>query len=147
MTSSISAARQNLHALLAGEPELADPVQVAYGAPSGHEAAEVVAMLGVQTPSAEEARGLGQRRVEESYVLEVAVKVHDPGAETAEAVDLRGFALADVVRQVVRANITLDAAVRTALVVSQGSEGAQPAQGGGWVIFVTLGVECKARVD
>jgi len=147
VTSSISPARQNLFAALHGYSDLGDPVQVTYGAPSSHEAAEVVAMLGVQTPSAEEQRGLGQRRVEETYVLDVAVKVHDPGADQAEAVDLRGFDLADAVRQVVRQNITLDGAVRTALVVSQSSEGAQPAQGGGWVIFVKLGVECKARVD
>lgn len=153
MNSSISAARLNLYTLLAAhtwpDNDPTNPVQVSFGAPDAYEAQEVVALLGVQDPD-EEFAAIGVGRKSETYLLEVGVKAHDPGAADAQAVDLRCFTLADEVRGVVSANPTFPGAppitVSPAEVISQTSDGAQSAEGGGWVCFIKILVRCKCRI-
>lgn len=144
MNSSISAARVGLFAKLVAGFEDDTAVQVEFGPPGAYEEQEVVALLGVVDPD-EEPAAIGQRHKEEVYSLEVGVKAHDP-AGTAQSVDLRGFTIADGVRGVVADNITLSGAVRTALVTSQTTDGAVQAEGGGWVIFIRILIECHQRI-
>lgn len=148
MASSIAGARLALHALLDAHTWPGTKPQVTFGAPDAHEEQEVVALLGIQDPD-EEFAALGAQRRAESYVLEVGVKAHDPGA-TAQTVDTRGFALAEGVRVVVGANPTFAGAppitVLPAEVISQTSDGAQAAEGGGFVIFLKLLVRCQTRI-
>jgi hypothetical protein len=157
MGSAISESRSALHArLLAAAYPVAEgrSVQVTYGPPGAREGQDVVAMLGVRNPD-EEPKQLGNLNKEETFWLVVGVKAHwvaPPGeteAEQAEAVDARGFAIADVVRGVVgttRSNLRLGPSY-LAQVVSQETEGVQPAQGGGWVIFIQVIFECRARIS
>jgi hypothetical protein len=149
MASTISAARLALHALLAAHTWPGNDPQVTFGAPDAYEEQEVVALLGVQDPD-EEFAALGAQRRAESYVLEVGVKAHDPGAADAQAVDTRAFALAEAVRAVVGANTTFAGAppitVLPAEVISQTSDGAQASEGGGWVCFIRLLVRCQTRI-
>lgn len=149
MASSIAAARLALHTLLAAHTWPGATPQVTFGAPDAYEEQEVVALLGVQDPD-EEFAALGAGRKAESYVLEVAVKAHDPGAANAQTVDTRCFALAEAVRVVINANPNFAGAVPTtvlpAQVVSQTSVGAQPAEGGGWVCFCRILVRCQTRI-
>ena len=149
MASSIAAARLALHALLAAHTWPGNPPQVTFGAPDAYEEQEVVALLGVQDPD-EEFAALGAQRKAESYLLEVGVKAHDPGAANAQTVDTRAFALAEGVRVVVNANPNFAGAVPItvlpAQVISQTSVGAQAAEGGGWVCFVKLLVRCQTRI-
>ena len=149
MASTIAAARAALHALLAAAAWPAPTPQVTFGAPDAYEDQQVVSLLGVQDPS-EEFAALGAQRRAESYLLEVGVKAHDPGA-TAQVVDARAFAYADTVRGVVSANPTFagapPATVLPAEVISQTSDGAQAAEGGGWVCFIRLLVRCQTRIS
>lgn len=149
MASSISAARVALFNLLAAHAYPGAAPQVAFGAPAAYEEQEVVALLGVRDPD-EEFAALGAQRRAESYVLEVGVKAHDPGAATAQVVDGRCFALADAVRSVVTANPNFAGAPPTTVlpaeVISQTSDGAQAAEGGGWVAFCVLQVRCQTRI-
>ena len=145
MASSIAAARVNLHGLLTAATWPAPKPQVTFGAPDVYEEQEVVSLLGIQDAD-EEFAALGAARHAESYLLEVGVKAHGPGA-TAQVVDGRGFALADTVRGVVHANPTFPPdTVLPAVVVSQTSDGAQAAEGGGWVCFIRLLVRCQTRI-
>ncbi len=146
MASSISAARAALFARLAAADALAG-VQVTYGAPADHEDPEVVALLGVRDPD-EEAAAMGAGRKDETYQLEVGVKVHDRGGEAAD-VDARAYALADAVAEAVEGtgDYTLGGTVMWAFVTSTVGVGAQAAEGGGWVCFLTVLVTCKARID
>lgn len=149
MASSIASARVALYDLLAAHTYPGLTPQVAFGAPAAYEEQEVVALLGVRDPD-EEFAALGAQRRAESYVLEVGVKAHDPGAATAQVVDGRCFALADEVRAVVTANPNFAGAppitVLPAEVISQTSDGAQAAEGGGWVAFCVLQVRCQTRI-
>jgi hypothetical protein len=149
MASSIAAARLALHALLAAHTWPGTQPQVEFGAPAAYEEQEVVALLGVQDPD-EEFAALGAQRKAESYDLEVGVKAHDPGAVNAQAVDTRAFALAEAVRVVVNANPNFAGAppitVIPAQVISQTSDGAQAADGGGWVAFCVLRIRCQTRI-
>lgn len=150
MTTSIGAARVALYDLLAAVswPANTDPtdsVQVSFGLPGDEEHREVVALMGVED-SDEEPGALGQRRQEESYRLVVGIKVHDPGAPDAQTVDARGWLLYETVRQVVLGNLALGGAVRTALPSGRRGPGTQPAEGGGFVFFVELFVDCAQRV-
>jgi hypothetical protein len=149
MASSIASARLALHALLAAHTWPGNPPQVTFGAPDAYEEQEVVALLGLRDAD-EEFAALGAHRRAESYILEVGVKAHDPGAANAEAVDGRCFALADEVRAVVNANPNFAGAspitVLPAEVISQTSDGAQAAEGGGWVAFCVLAVRCQTRI-
>lgn len=145
MPSTIAAARINLYTLLAGAPWPLPIPQVTFGAPDAHEEQQVVSLLGIQD-SDEEFAALGAQRHAESYVLEVGVKAHDPGG-TAQIVDTRAFAYAETVRGVVGANPTFPPdAVLPAEVISQTSDGAQSAEGGGWVCFIRLLIRCQARI-
>jgi hypothetical protein len=147
MASTISAARAALYALLAANTYPGAAPQVTFGPPDAYEEPEVIAMLGVESPD-EEAAALGAQRREEIYGLVVGVKAHDP-AGTAATVDARGFALADSVRAAVHATTTgrtLSSTVRTAEIARQTTDGVQPADGGGWVIFIRLLVECRQRI-
>lgn len=143
MPSSVSPARRALFDALAASADLS-AVQVTFGEPDAHEEQEVVAMLGVGDVD-EESAALGNERREERYRIDVGVKVHDPAGDS-RSVDTRCFAYADAVRAVVAANLTLGGTVRTAHVVSQRSDGAQAAEGGGWVCFNLLAIECHARI-
>lgn len=149
MASSIAAARLALHALLVAHTWPGTKPQVTFGAPDAYEEQEVVALLGVQDPD-EEFAALGAQRKAESYLLEVGVKAHDPGAADAQTVDTRAFALAEAVRVVVNANPNFAGAVPTtvlpAQVISQTSVGAQAAEGGGWICLIRLLVRCQTRI-
>ena len=148
MASTIAAARVSLYDLLAAATWPAPTPQVTFGAPDAYEDQQVVSLLGVQDPG-EEFAALGAQRRAESYLLEVGVKAHDPGA-TAQTVDTRAFAYADTVRGVVADNPTFagppPATVLPAEVISQTSDGAQAAEGGGWVCFIRLLVRCQTRI-
>lgn len=145
MATSISTARANLYTLLDAATWPGTKPQVAFGAPTAYEEQEVVALLGV-TDADEAFAAIGAGRREETYELEVAVKVHDPAASTPQPVDARGFELADTVRGVVHSNYTLTGAVRGAEVRSLRTDGAVAAEGAGFVIFLRLGVACAARI-
>jgi hypothetical protein len=147
MASTISAARAALYALLAANTYPGAVPQVTFGPPDAYEEPEVIAMLGVESPDEEPAVIGGPRPREEQFVIVVGVKAHDP-AGTATTVDARCWALADEVREVVYANQSLTNTLTTgwARIASQTSDGAQPAEGGGWVAFCTVKVLCRARV-
>lgn len=147
MASSISAARGALYSLLAAadyNPPPDEPVQVTFGPPENFQEQEVVALLGLFNPDEQDA-ALGAQRHEETYDLEVALKKHDP-AGNPDAVDARGFAMADIVRGVVHSNRTLGGAVRDARVISQTTDGVERSEGGGWIIFVRILVRCRQRI-
>lgn len=150
MASSISAARASLFSLLSARAWPAPAPQVTFGAPAAYEDQEVVALLGIEASDEENAVMGGARPRDEEFTIVVAVKVHDPAADTAAAVDARGWVLADGVRDTVYTNLTLGSALTPsgwARVASQTSAGAQSAEGGGWVIFIEVRVLCRARVN
>lgn len=145
MATTIKPARANLHAALAAHtPFTGDDVQVTFGLPADHEEQEVVALGGIEDPDEEDA-ALGAQRKEEAYVLLVLIKAHDPTGD-AVSVDGRGFDLADEVRAVVHADRTLGGAVRDASATGTRTDGARAAEGGGWVIFLTVAITCRARI-
>jgi hypothetical protein len=154
--STIAAARAALYALLVADApdrtantygELPRKVQISYGPPA-HEEMEVVALLGVRQND-EDWASLGASRREETYQLEVGVKVHNPaagaGSEAAMLVDARGFEVAEWVRRTVQRNWTLDDTVRIAAVTSQITDGVQLAEKG-CLIFLLLAVTCEADI-
>lgn len=148
MASTISAARAALYALLAANTYPGAVPQVTFGLPAAYEEPEVVALLGVEAPEEAPAVIGGPKPREERFTLVVAVKAHDP-AGTAGTVDARGWVLMDEVREVVYANQTLSGALTApgwARIESQTSDGAQPAEGGGWVLFGQVRVACRARL-
>jgi hypothetical protein len=146
MASSISAARAALYDMLSAS-SLLNGVQVTYGAPDAHEDPEVVALLGVRDPD-EEPAALGYGRKEETYQLEVGVKSHKRDGSAAE-VDTRAYELADAIADTVEGsgNYTLNSTVDWAYVAGGIGVGAQSAEGGGWVCFLTVLVTCRARID
>lgn len=139
------AARANLYDLLDAAPVLST-VQRVFGEPSAYEEQQVVAVLGFG-PVGDEPAAIGQRRQEERYRIEVKIKAHDPAADDGQAVEDIAFDLYDAVWNVVHDNPTLDDAVTFCFPGGgDSSEGAQAAEGGGWVMFVSLFVECTARI-
>ena len=146
MASTIAPARAALFALLeAADYDDAD-VEVVFGRPDAYAARKVVA-LGAVIDSSEEPEQLGNRKMEEEYTVLVGVKVHGPElTDTAQAIEAEGFRICDVVRDVVNANLTLSATVRTALNAGAESPGVQPAVGGGWVIFLVRRIDITARI-
>lgn len=149
MSSSIKAARANLYTLLAAQTAAAAPlenVQVTFGQPNAYEEQRVVAILGFG-PVGDEPAAIGQRRQDETYRITVAIKVHDPAATTGQEVEDDAMGLYDAVWNVVHDNPTLSGAVTFCFPGGgDASEGAQPAEGGGWVVFVNIGVDCTARI-
>lgn len=146
MPSSISAARLALFDRLSVAGGLAG-VQITYGRPTDHEEPEVVALLGVRDPE-EEPATLGAGRKDETYQLEVGIKAHSRDGEAAE-VDLRAYALADAVAEAVegKGDYTLGGTVLWAYAAGPTGVGAQAAEGGGWVCFLTVLVTCRARIE
>jgi hypothetical protein len=163
MSSSIAPARAALYTLLvaaAGDPSsaLAD-VQITFGYPDQLEQQEVVCLLGVIEPSESSASLRPRAPREEKYKLELAVKVYNPAASsndtaitTTRDLDVRVWAIAEAVREIVNANLTLTDTVRTAYVVLQKSDGplapvdASTKRLPGFVMRVDLHVECEARI-
>lgn len=158
MSSTIAAARAALYQMMLDEPELSG-VQVTFGPPDAIEEDEVVALLRVLDPSEDEAQ-LGAGCKDETYRIEVKVKVHRQAATADDAleIDARGWYLAGIVRDLVHGrnnnnDHTLGGTVNLgASVESQTSDGVQRFVdlGGkdlGWAIFVSLMVRCKARVE
>lgn len=149
MASTISAARAALYALLVANTYPGSRPQVNFGPPDVYEEHDVVALLGVEAPDEEPAVIGGPKPREERFTIVVAVKAHDP-AGTAATVDARGWVLMDEVRDVVYANQTLSGALSAPGWVRVGSQtsedGAQPAEGGGWVFFGKVRVACRARL-
>lgn len=149
MASTISAARSALYDLLAARSWTGGTPQVEFGAPGGYEEQEVVALLGVEAPDEEPGVIGGPKPRDETFILVVAVKAHDPAASTGQTVDARCFSLMDQVRTVVYANPTLSASLGTpgwARIASQTTEGALRAEGGGWVMFGEVRVACRTRI-
>ena len=129
--------------------QAAKPILVTFGVPS-HEQLEAVALLGVRSAT-EDAGALGARRREESYELDVVVKVHHPAAgddaESRKTFDARGFFLIEWVRSVVHRHWTLNGTVRTAFVDEWVTDAVQPAdKGPGLTMFALLQVHCEAAV-
>ena len=147
MASSIRLARSNLYDLLAAAPALST-AQRTFGRPDAYVAQQVVAVLGFG-PIGDEPAALGQRRQAETYRIEVAMKYHDPAATTGQAVEVGLMALYDGVWNVVHDNPTLNGAVTFAFPGGgDTSDGAEPdPEGGGWVAFASLFVECTARIS
>lgn len=146
MPSSVGPARANLHAALASAVPLAG-VQVVFGAPDAYEEQQVVGVLGFG-PVGDEPAAIGQRQQEEQFRIDVGIKVHMPDADTAAAVETRAMELYDGVRDAVFADITLDDAVTFCLPAGMDeSPGPQSAEGGGWIMFISAGVECVARIS
>lgn len=155
MASSIGAARLALYDMLVDATWPTTTPQITFGAPAAYEEAEVVALTGVESESEEPAVIGGSRPRDETFVLVVTCKVHDPAADTGQTVDARGFALMDVVRATVYADPALDGALSApgwASISSQRSDGAVPAQGervgttAGWVLFGEVRIACRARI-
>lgn len=149
MASTINASWTALYDLLvvAQSTTLAG-VQVTAGPPSEFEDQEVVALLGWGDPDEESATIGGNFSREERYRIEIAIKKHDP-AGTSLTVVARLLAIADAVRDVIRANKRLTGEVMCQ-VVRRRSNGPVPAQNedgtssAGWVAFDLLEVECWA---
>lgn len=149
MASSISGARVALYDLLVAATWPGDDPQITFGEPAAYEQQEVVALMGVESPDEEPAVIGGPKPRDENFVLVVACKAHDPAASTAQAVDARCWAFMDVVRSTVYANPDLNDSLSQpgwARIASQTSDGARPAQGGGWVMFGECRVACRARI-
>lgn len=154
MGSTITAATADLYARLAALTVAAgslENVQVTFGPPGAHEEQQVIAFLGILDAS-EQPGALGAQRREETYDIELGVKVHDPteDADNAKVVFDRSRALIDVIESTVHgstAGLTLGGTVRTAQVSSTRTEGVLPAQGGGWVVFWRVLVTCAARIS
>lgn len=147
MPSSIPGARANLFAALEAATWPDPQPQVVYGAPAAYEEQRVVAVLGFG-PVGDEPAAIGQRRQEETYRIEVAIKVHDPAADDAAGVEAATMALYDVAWAVVHDDPTLGGAVTVAWPGgADESPGAQAADKGGWVMFVSLFVACTARIS
>lgn len=152
MASSIGAARQALWTLLSNAAGLSD-VQVTFGRPERPEG-KGVALLGVSDPG-ENFVLLGPlSATEEAYGIELLVWWYDPEAppERTAGVDEIAFGIADVVRDVVRANLSLTRTVRTARVASQRSEGVRKPEGSdtnkaptGRVCIIEMTIACVAR--
>lgn len=148
MASTISAARAALFALLNANVYPGARPQVTFGPPDAYEEPEVVAMLGVEAADEDSAVFGDVTPRDEAFTIVVAVKAHDP-AGTASSVDARCWALADEVREVVYANQTLTGSLTApgwARITSQTSDGAQQAEGGGWIAFCQVRVLCRAGV-
>lgn len=153
MSSTISAARQGLHAALVaaaapGTGTAIEGVQVTFGPPAAYEEQRVVALLGVEAPS-EEPRSLGggnqAMQRDEVYTLVVGVKAHDP-AGSAESVDADAWAMADAVWDAVNADLTLGGVLLFALVEARVGDGPEPAQSGGWAEIIEVRVRCTGRI-
>ena len=150
MASVIAAARSELFDLLDASAGVLANVQVTFGAPEALEEAECVSLGGVED-AREDPISLGAQTAEESFFILVECKSYDPAGSPAD-VDARGWALAEGVREVVRDNRTLNGIVRWAQIRSQTSDGVQPAISEterlpGFVIFVTVRVECGQRIS
>lgn len=150
MSTTAGTARVNLHTLLTADATVvSDGVQVTYGPPEAYEEQEVIALGGVETSDEDDAVIGGPAPRDETYVLLLRVKAHGPD-DTAAEVDARGFALAERVRAVVYADRTIGGAMGSAgwaRVSSITTEGVFPAEGGGFVIFLTVRVLCRARIN
>lgn len=136
--------------MLASAPDLAS-TQVTVGVPTVLEGQDTVSVLGV-TDSTEEEAGLGGNRKREEFTVEVKIMSFDPAATSADdAFDLEARAgdLAQVVRDVVHGDRTLGGALtgNVASVVGTPTDGAQPAQDGGYVVFASVLVRCRSTVS
>lgn len=152
MASTIGPARQALWTLLRNDPGLTG-VQVTFGRPERPEG-KGVALLGVSDPG-ENFVLLGPvAATEEVYGIELLVWWYDPEAppERTPETDEIAFGIADAVRDVVRANLSLTSTVRTARVASQRSEGVRKPEPSdtnhaptGRVCIIEMTIACVAR--
>lgn len=161
MSTSIGRSRAALYSLLqdaaANSANTLYGVQITFGPPDVHEEQELVAILGIRSPS-ELARVLGpQPNVRnEEYDIEVAVKCHKP-AGTALEVETRCIAMYEAVRAVITGNDRLGLTATQlvwAFPTGEESDGPVPVRkqnadgrevGDGWVMRLDLRVQCKAR--
>lgn len=151
--STITAATADLFARLEAAAEPAgslEGVQVTFGPPAAHEEQEVIALMGIRD-AGEEYAALGAQRREETYDIELGVKVHDPtsDADNAAAAFARSRELVDAIEAIVHGSSegrTLGGSVRTAHARTSRTDGIQPAEGGGWVVFWRVYVTCAARL-
>lgn len=131
---------------LAAEDGLAG-VQKIFGPPDSAEEQEVIAIMGISDAD-EEFAALGADRSEESYAIDLKIKVHDP-ADSAEvggqAAFLRAEAIRESIRGVVAADRTLGGVVRIAQMGAKSYTWAN-VEGGGRVLFVDCPVLCRQRI-
>lgn len=146
MSTSIPAARGVVFDRLYASSGL-NGVQTTYGEPDAYEDPEVVALLGTRNPE-EAPAAVGAGRKDETYDIEIGIKVHKRD-KTAQEVDVRAYELADVVVGEIEGsgNYTLNETVTWAFVSSITGERARPAEGGGWVVWLTVLVTCRARIE
>lgn len=144
--------------MLKASAALAEPVQVVFGAPVGYQAAEVVAILGVEGVDTDDKvlASTGPRQ-EERYGIVVHVQSWDKSASEVDVPTLDGrlWTLYDAVRDVVMADRTLDGALVNgwATVASADPEDSPaPAVNDsgrqhGWVAWARLKVLCTSRIE
>lgn len=144
MSSSIGPAYAALFDLASGAAGFAG-VQVTDGPPGDHEAQEVVALLDL-VDGDEEPRVLGNLMMEETYGIEVGIKAHHPSSTSASEVRARVTEMRDVLYAALAQDVSLGSAVRTAL-PSSFSLVIREAEGGGWVGYARVVIDCVARVS
>jgi len=148
VSSTVAAARANLKGLLDTAAAAAsgtglEGFQVSWGDPQAFEDQKVVTLDGwTQT---EEWAGIGGQKRAETYDLRLRLKVHDP-AGTAESVDQQVTAAVDAVRALLASNVVLAGAGTWAHLSGHETddERSGPAEGGGFVVFARLTVNCHA---
>lgn len=152
MASTIGPARRALWDLLVAEPALGD-VQKSFGRPEYPEG-KGLALLGVSEPGENFALLGPVAANDEVYGIEVLVWWYNPlaSADDRPEVDETAFAIADAVRDVVRANSHLAPGFLWCRVASQRSEGVRrptaddsSKQPTGWLCLIEMTVACAAR--
>lgn len=147
MASSIFPARAALFVRLDAATWPGGKPLVSFGSPRSYEDHEVVAVLGFG-PTDDDPAAIGQRRQTEEYLIEVGIKVHHPDATNGQSVEARMAQLYDVVWAEVLASQDMDATVTWCHPAgTDSSEGAMPAQQGGWVMFASMSIRCVARIS
>lgn len=122
-----------------GRPDV--QVFVTYGEPLDYKDQEVVALLGIDSIVEEPAEMSNHFRWRR-FSTTIGIKVYDPTGTAAE-VEVRCFALAEMIQQAIWNDYTIADTVWRAQVVPWDSTGAQAAEGGGWIIFTHLTVACE----
>lgn len=136
----------------AAEPD----VQIVYGFPEVYELDKVVGLIGQQpVGQREDWAALGNQSKREEYSIDVAVKVHDPVSgntpEGAQSTYTEAFRIVEAIRSAVHATKGLglneaDASRNARAAVTGAPGGFEPAQGGGWVVFVNVVVTVQADI-
>lgn len=148
MASSIAAATVALFDALVASAALAG-VQIIFGPPATAEEQEVIAIMGISDAD-EEFAALGAGRMEETYSIELKVKVYDPADTEDSAATGSTFLRAEEIREAIRTavatnNRTLGGTVRIAQMGAKSYTWGN-VEGGGRVLFIDCPVNCRHRI-